>query len=1742
MDDRDSLDPFTTSVHDAQRHRHSAFDKSHFSLYLNGSPEQAKRALQAHLSETARRLQETSVLGNSLVQQKKELEERLREVEAQQSNSEIGPELRQRLADLEKEFNEVGRETARAFLPRSRVPSGETDATGGASVYSSEALASPSKVSVPTRKQRNQQPSRVNELTLATEISASLLSQVKELQALLLEKEELLKATNLERSQLELEVEGLSQRLRTLDERESQLKDVNWNLETQVRELEAAAKESADKEARTNHNLSVARAENSTLERELDELKQLYAKLNDDHIAKVKHHEAEIAGLRRNASAAETERNALQRKIDDLASQNQELARAVAYRMRPEEQVPIEETPPDADADEGTTMTPEHSPLPSPSKATPRHGQLESETLKHSLQHAHRMIQQLKNNIHREKTEKLELKRMLQDARDELETTRNSMNGLGSASKRRKQDKDVFKKPPRPDRLGSFRPATQEIVTDEDEWEDQEVVHSTPSRRSRHADRVPGAFPGGFSSAADTSTEASDAFETANERDGTATETEAFQTGAETLDGDSTDELTETEAGRSTGTIRGQRPSPRGMVSNRDSYESTASTSGEEDNDVDLKTPIQSQHPRYKLKMRQAGYRRSTPRSQDIFANASSAVNTSPASFTSTSNHGTPAQGKSLFAELGDFGGESEDGSVAEGTPSRSSFHSPESSPETLRKSVLAVSPLQPSSLPKVLMVDSEMMTEPWEPEVTTVDLSLSSLSSQTTEPQAPPLPALGLSSFETQATEPIPASSSPLGLSTVSTQATTPLPASPPLLGPSSLVVQATEPIVVPSPLLHLSSHFAQETEPQAPRRAPLLMSAHISQDTVPRLAPPPSFNLSGLTAQTTDPISSVTTDQIVPALDLSPISHQATEPLEPTLAEVLPLPVPLPGSEKEVEKQPAPVPLQMSTVSSQSTPPIEPSLPKEPAPVPLQNSAISSQSTQPVVPSLPKPQLSVVSTQATEPIEPRKPVFSQTPILSAQATEPVEPRAQPLGISVLSSQGTLPVEAKPRPLGISVFSSQDTPPVETKSCPLGISVISSHDTSPVEPPTPPPLQLSAHSFQATEPVDIHRQALPQFSEITAQQTVPVAAPAAKYENGLSPVDVLHDVQPESPTLPSFLPSPSRPSTAKRVPRLDLSLSSVNSQETEPLTPSRPATAHRAVSVPTDSSSESTTDKPASAKLGFFSSAVLSWSTNDPSAAGEHETSHSPAPISTVESQPQVPSPAPANPRAPTVDEGTQTMVSADQIDKLLAARSAQRYPNNVATNNTERAMSPPTSPRRMSDSKVPRRHGSSSSIRSRTEPPPPLPADHREVIAAAALKKAPSVVSAPPGDMGPPIMPASAYKKRPQTPTVKTSGLINTKTGGTTPRPRNQAPRSDVGRSGASSPMTRRSSVSSFGSEIDRRFQGISDPFSQSGFDASNTDPRMIQAVTQTMIGEFLWKYTRRTGRGELSENRHRRFFWVHPYTRTLYWSDHDPATGSRNEMKAKSVPIEAVRVVPDDNPYPPGLHHKSLIIVTPGRCIKFTATTGQRHDTWYNALSYLLQRTESGTVESQEEQKESVDEIQDEFNPTYRSLSRLTNRSRTSSYFSRQTASPHPGEVPTLRQSTTPHRRPASTEPPQESGRLSSLSGYFRPGSTLRNSFTSRRSRTGAQEAVAYETPENDPNYELTQELATKSVRDREHIPGMENVRACCDGKHDVGHLHTPTPKHRHSSFRGTRASVAGSVSSRSQSRTESRGPNE
>lgn len=141
-----------------------------------------------------------------------------------------------------------------------------------------------------------------------------------------------------------------------------------------------------------------------------------------------------------------------------------------------------------------------------------------------------------------------------------------------------------------------------------------------------------------------------------------------------------------------------------------------------------------------------------------------------------------------------------------------------------------------------------------------------------------------------------------------------------------------------------------------------------------------------------------------------------------------------------------------------------------------------------------------------------------------------------------------------------------------------------------------------------------------------------------------------------------------------------------------------------------------------------------------------------------------------------------------------------------------------------------------------------------------------------------------------------------------------------------------------------------------------ASLKDSTIIPVLTQTVIGEYLFKYHRFLG----MESRHERFFWIHPYTLTLYWSTTNPILDSKsNSQRTKSATILGVESVPDSNPYPAGLYHKSLIIASAHKTIKITCPTRRRHNVWFNSLRYLLQKSSKGT-NLQEVANDSTDDM--------------------------------------------------------------------------------------------------------------------------------------------------------------------------------
>lgn len=1315
-----------------QTHRFSSMDSKSFSSYTQGSPGQAKRALEAHLADTDRRIQDASKLGTTLLDQKQQLRDRLKDVQQQGDGEEMGPELKQKLADLEKEYHEVGKESARASLPRAKKPSmdpGETFTTPSNT-------GSKTQLPTSTRKTKNQPATRVHDIEFATEISTSLLGQVRQLQAQVAEKEEALRKANRDNSQLHSDLEAYTGRMRGIDDNEQRYKEENYNLETQVQDLTSLIKDAAGREERLKHALTAAKSHHSTSEREYEELRQFHGKLTDEHTALKRNHDLEISGMRRNMTDAETERELMQNRIEELTSQNGDLAKAIAYRAGTEDQTSLREAAP---ADGGAALdrsTPEHSPPASPTKmGTPRHGALESETLKSSLTHAHRMIQNLKNNIHREKTEKVELKRMLQDARDDLEARKlDGSAAAANAGRKRKpmSDKDVFKKPVRPDRLGGAKGAREDIINDPS-WEEYNGDPDRPRPSIEKKDPY------------DLTTDASDDFETADEN-GTTDDTDAFHTGAESAAGHSEDELTETEG-----------PAPRTVSGNiarraedrRYSIESTASDEGE---GYDLNTPPAAQ-PRFKMRGGRGGFRLSeTPSLRDSPGSFMSNRD-SPASF--VSNQSQPRSKQNLAAELEDL----EDASVASNTPSRnvSTIHG---TPDLGRQGTVVRSP----TIPRAVMVDSGMLTEPWEPESKIAEVAAGT-----------GVNALGGAAIE--------------------------------------------DPI------------------------------RHQSFDS-PNITPTRSLPGASLKPEDTSSGSFLLRDSMLEPTNSRAITPDADRP-----------------------KMPA-APLQMSHISSQSTAPVAP---------------------------------------------------SRQPTLQGPAASTVE-NTQPSPATVLAP---IPRSAQTHEIGNSGSSQPSVPSLTATD----------HDLAPSTQAFLNDLLNRAGSRS--------RSGTPDSKRSFTTPAVPLRAAARDSQHG----SVNND------RTPSFAISvPGRDTTPmKQQQKPDLHTEGTS-------TPRKPML-----------KSNDSIERPTSRLDGPFQEPTLQLDSLDDDEA-------QPSPIPRAVQPPSLIAPdirgaaVDSRPRSSGMTEsGTQTSMSGDQIDSMVKERAK----TTLATATINGSMTSTGSPRQQGNGRAAppaastRWLESTGNSRIRTGSPsapalPPLPADHREVIAAAAANKSTSSVNMPP-----PAMPASKIQNqpRPRTP----SGTFGQAGAGKSTTPRNRTP------SIARTEISHQSSISSFASEMDERFNPVQGTVrspqmyttgtnATSEYDMSNGDPRMIKAITQTMIGEFLWKYTRKAGRGEMSDKRHRRFFWIHPYTRTLYWSNHDPTASGKSEHKAKSVSIESVRVISDDNPIPPGIHTKSIVVVTAGRSIQFTAPTSQRHETWFNALSYLLLRNNTG----------NPDDIMGRPNQSYTSMS--------------------------------------------------------------------------------------------------------------------------------------------------------------------
>ncbi|EXK39344.1 hypothetical protein FOXG_19026 [Fusarium oxysporum f. sp. lycopersici 4287] len=151
------------------------------------------------------------------------------------------------------------------------------------------------------------------------------------------------------------------------------------------------------------------------------------------------------------------------------------------------------------------------------------------------------------------------------------------------------------------------------------------------------------------------------------------------------------------------------------------------------------------------------------------------------------------------------------------------------------------------------------------------------------------------------------------------------------------------------------------------------------------------------------------------------------------------------------------------------------------------------------------------------------------------------------------------------------------------------------------------------------------------------------------------------------------------------------------------------------------------------------------------------------------------------------------------------------------------------------------------------------------------------------------------------------------------------------------------------------------------------SSTDPpsnlsspqntSVVDAIAQTMVGEWMFKYVRRrksfgvaesNGKDDTGNDRHKRWVWLAPYERAILWSSKQPSSGSALMGKAgRKLTIQSVLDVKDDNAPPKGVatvFNRSILILTPQRALKFTADSADRHYIWLTALSFLAHSSQA------------------------------------------------------------------------------------------------------------------------------------------------------------------------------------------------
>ncbi|KAI9781123.1 MAG: hypothetical protein M1816_002481 [Peltula sp. TS41687] len=141
----------------------------------------------------------------------------------------------------------------------------------------------------------------------------------------------------------------------------------------------------------------------------------------------------------------------------------------------------------------------------------------------------------------------------------------------------------------------------------------------------------------------------------------------------------------------------------------------------------------------------------------------------------------------------------------------------------------------------------------------------------------------------------------------------------------------------------------------------------------------------------------------------------------------------------------------------------------------------------------------------------------------------------------------------------------------------------------------------------------------------------------------------------------------------------------------------------------------------------------------------------------------------------------------------------------------------------------------------------------------------------------------------------------------------------------------------------------------------ESAGAQKEIVDAIAQTMVGEWMWKYVRRRKSFGVTESapnefgddtsngvRHKRWVWLSPYERAVLWSNKQPTTDTALLGKSgRKLIMQSVLDVRDETPGPKSsgqLFNRSILILTTARALKFTASSKESHYVWITALSFL------------------------------------------------------------------------------------------------------------------------------------------------------------------------------------------------------